>query len=173
MTSEDRRHETDIELLQRIIARQEAIIERLSVSSAFGCLTRPALDLLLEGMPLDGLAVVFWDIDGLNLKNKQWGKPESSRRIKEAVAARSTDCVAGQVFSGDEFIAFPLVQDAIPMAERIQAHLHSLEMSATFYITLPHPGETPKELLERVDSGCAFWKDRGQRDAIHLGYGME
>lgn len=168
----DRRHMVSSDPTQTIRAL-ERLVDRLSWNKTFGCFTREALDAILEETLLDGKAAVFWDIDGLGAANKRWGKAGSSTRIRHSISVRSTDCLAGQVFSGDEFIAFPSVEDAIAMAERIQQRLHTQDMSATFYITLPYPGESPDDLLQRVDSGCAFFKNAGHRNQIHLGYGME
>ena len=167
----NRRHAQDIKTLQRVVAAQSHLIERLSVNQAFGCLTRQALDVLLEVMPLDGLGVVFWDVDYLKQANDRWGKTESSARIKEAIKSRATDCVAGQVWSGDEMIAFPPLAEAEQMAGRLYQAFLAQRMSATFVVTEVQPGETPTELLKRVDHLCSIHKDLGQRGLIHVHMG--
>lgn len=164
----DRRHEPEVEVLHRIIARQKATIARLSINEAFGCMTRQALDIFLEDFDLSGTMAVFWDVDQLKQANARWGKVESSQRIKEAIRARGTDITAGQVFSGDEFIAFPPEGDAVDMAWRIQQEFNSRDMSATFVIALPRPGETASALLARVDSVCNTRKGQGYRGTIHI-----
>lgn len=168
VSEERRRHPLDVEALHRIIEQQERVIARLSINETFGCLTRQALDVLLEELALDGLAAVFWDIDQLKEANTRWGKAESSRRIKEAIQARVTDCVAGQVWSGDEFIAFLQPVDAVDMAYRILGRLQDLGMSATFCVMLPQPGETPQALLVRADEVCSVFKDAGLRGRVHV-----
>lgn len=167
----DRRHLPNTDL-NAVIEHQQQLITRLSYNRGFGCLTRQALDILLEEMPLEGLAIVYWDIDGLKQKNDPelggWGKEESNRRINDSIQARGTDCVAGQVHSGDEFIAFPPAEDAVSMAQRILERLWQNEMSATFYITLPRPNENPDEMLVRVGKGCDRFKQAGLRGQIHV-----
>lgn len=154
--------------MQVIIDRQAAKIAYLEYNPDFGCITRRGLDLILEDMPLVGLAAVFWDVDGMKRLNEDWGKPEINHRIKLANAARVTDCVAGQVFSGDEFIAFPLLEDAGSMAYRIQSAYRNYGMTATIIVTRPYIIETPKGLLDRVDDLCSLHKDAGRRNMVHI-----
>lgn len=168
MLNTNRRHDQDLEQLHHVVERLNITIARLSTNAIFGCLTRQALDIFLEGFELKGTCAVFWDVDGLKQANERWGKSESSSRIREAIKARITDCVAGQVFSGDEFIAFPPIDDAVDMAWRILERFRTLEMSATFILTPPRPGETADELLSRVDEACAERKERGQRNTVHV-----
>lgn len=162
----ERRHSTKAELHKRI-AQLERLVQELSISPVFGCLTRSALDVLLRDFDFTGLGVIYWDIDKLKELNLRWGKEESSRRIREAIAARSTDCVAGQVFSGDEFIAFPQEEDCLQMAQRIRDAMHALGISATFLITRLLPDETPAEMLKRLDQQSDAFKALG-RDTIYV-----
>lgn len=151
--------------LSDLVGRLQNQVEQLSHNPTFGCLTRLAVDVLLQDMNLNGLAVVYWDIDKLKSANVAWGKKEASDRIRQAIAARGTDCVMGQVFSGDEFVAFPPLSDAYPMACRIQSRLQEQDMSATFLITAPLPGETIPQILDRLDGQSDHYKaifGRGQ-----------
>lgn len=138
-----------------------SIIARLSTNVWFGCLTRQALDLALEATDLTGKAIVYFDIDRLKAANERWGKAESSRRIREALACRAEDVILGNWFSGDEFAAIVPTTDALGFARRIQAELQAREMSATFLVWT-------RRDMDAAEIGLAAIKDRGIRAAIYV-----
>lgn len=108
--------------------------QRLQTSRWFGCLTRNGLDEAITELDLTGLCLVYWDVDDLKRANELWGKPESSARIANAIKMRGSDIICGQYFSGDEFMAFIPVDEALGFVRRLRMNFAAVDMSATYVI---------------------------------------
>lgn len=171
----NRRHRTTTNLntriaeLERRIISLEADLHEASHSDIFGCLNRSGLLQVLRSFNLAGLTCVYWDLDDLKACNDRWGKIEVGRRVREAITARVTDVVAGQVFSGDEFCAFPPEDDATPFAHRLLLELQAYELSATFAIVRPLPNETAHDLLARAERMVTAFKKLGKGRIYEVG----
>lgn len=162
------RRRTRASLLEEIYQLRERNA-RLARSQSYGCLTRGGLEEVLADIPLDRVAAVFWDLDGLGRANATLGKEEVNRRVAESLQAfRGSDCVTGQVFSGDEFIAFPYREDAERFALRLLEALRRVGLSATFVVVVPQHGETHHMLMSRADELCASHKKLDQRGRVHI-----
>lgn len=163
----DRRRATIMALYARI-DRLEYENQRLRTNSAFGCLTRQGLELALEEADLTGHVCVYWDLDYMKQANEEdpEGKPGVNKRIRAALQVRSTDYVAGQVFSGDEFCAWPLAEEAVEMAERLLTSFRTQGLPGTFVIVHLQPNEAPLDLLVRAEDICAQQKRLGKRNTI-------
>lgn len=159
----DRRNPTYKELLARN-QQLEAENGILRWNVKFGCLTRQGLEVALMYTDLTGRVCVYWDVDGMKAANDRWGKSGSNVRVKAALHVRASDMLAGQVFSGDEFAAFPLAEEALEMAQRLLEAFHQQEMSGTFVIVPLHP-DGPDATLTYADEMCAATK-AGQRNRI-------
>lgn len=159
---------TSYQALRRRNAELRAENARLKINATFGCLTRNGLEVVLEKTDLTGRCCVYWDLDGMKRKNEQYGKPGVNVRIKAAleVGTRLEDCVTGQVFSGDEFCAFPELSDAKGLAQRMTVSFRDQDLPGTFIIVAFHPDETPLEVLERAGGYCDSTKALGLRDTI-------
>lgn len=123
--------------VQSTPAMQCAKCERLSISKWFGCLNSNGLNERLRTLDLTDLCLVYFDVDNLKQANEKWGKPESSRRIAQAInlsSKRKTDIVYGQYFSGDEFMAFVRKDQALGLVARLRKNFTAVEMSATYVI---------------------------------------
>lgn len=156
----------DISTLTSRIEELEAQNARLSVSTWFHCLTRPAVDERLRTIDPIGKAIVYLDIDGLTAANNRWGKIESSRRIRESLSTRYHDMFIGQYFSGDEFVAVMDMRDARGYAERTQAELSARGMSATFVIVACHDRSPLTEQIDYAETLTAAQKAHGNRASI-------
>lgn len=148
--------------LEGIVARLERELDAACHSDVFGCLNRAGLLRTLERLDLTGLACVYWDLDDLKVYNDLYGKPGVNDRVKAAITARDIDFVAGQVFSGDEFSAFPFEADAEPFADRLLKELHARGLSATFAVFRPLPNETAHEVLARGERMIKAFKQIGK-----------
>lgn len=109
-----------------------ATIRKLAINPNFGCLTRNALDIMLEDFDWRDMAIVYLDIDNLKAANDRWGKEEVNRRIRESIEFRATDF--SNYFSGDEIVAIVPVNDCLGLVQRVQRELNSRDMSATILI---------------------------------------
>lgn len=167
----DRRknRQTIDELLERI-AHLEAINAELSYNEVFGCLTRKGLDIAMRNVDLTGHACIYWDLDHLGEKNALWGKHEVNIRIAAAFRTRSSDCATGQVWSGDEYAAFPRMENALGMATRLLEAFRAQEMSGTFIIAPVRPHEGFREVLQRADTICATQKAHNLRNTVFVVY---
>jgi GGDEF domain-containing protein len=92
---------------QRINAQKDELIHRLSWSPEFGCFNRRGF----EEMKWPEIAptarwIVFFDVDGVHQLNEQSGTyavfDEKMRTVIQSL--RSTDVIAAQWRSGDEFL---------------------------------------------------------------------
>jgi hypothetical protein len=92
---------------QQIIAAQQELIHRLAWNDAFGCHTRAGFENMIW-MEIYHRArwIVFFDVDGVHALNNASGSyAVFDAKIKKVLTSvRSTDIVAGQWHSGDEFL---------------------------------------------------------------------
>lgn len=147
----------------------DQLIERLSISPVFGCLTRNALDIQLEILDLTDKSIVFFDIDSLKAANVAWGKELVNFKITQSLRAhRFSDLVVGQWFSGDEFVAIVPTGDSVGFAERILKALQFRQMSATFIIAECDPTINVHQLVERCDKRADHEKGAGNKGQIFL-----
>lgn len=169
------RHEpTYQELLDQIAVLKAQ--NRMLSSNHLGCLTRPALDIMLDDMSdrvydtSSQLVFVGWDIDGMKQANAQWGETGVNDRLLKAYnSIRSTDLSMsiGTVWSGDEYMAIVDSYDAIGMAQRVQSALHDNGLSATFVIIDPRDYANWRDTVDSQRDLCGYHKHLGERDSIH------
>ncbi len=165
MTIQNRRRPAT-DALEARIAELEAIIARRSMSSAFGCLTRSAVEDELTSRDLAGMALVYFDVDNMKTHNAVRGKTGVNLAIAYAIKTRGDDIIIGQWFSGDEFIALVPVDDALGYAQRVQARFADANMSATFVIkTIPDDANV-LELAQAADDLATNIKNAGVRAVI-------
>lgn len=138
---ERRQHVATIVDYQRRIAELERIVDRLSISPWFNCLTRVALNEVLTTIDVNHLWLCYFDVDKLKYANEKWGKIVASQNIAQAIKPRAYDIlgehrvpIVGQWFSGDEFVALLPQVDVLGYANRVQRGLHRYQMSATFVL---------------------------------------
>lgn len=136
-----------------------ALIEQLAVSPSFGCLTRPAFELSLACVDSSDMAVIYFDIDWMKQANDRYTKEGVNDRIRAAIAFRRDDI--GQWFSGDEFVAFLSLEDALGFAQRVQAQLHEQGLSATILI------QTSSRDIDQAERTLSACKARG-RNRIYV-----
>lgn len=91
----------------RIIAQQQALIHRLSWNQGYGCYTQAGFA-AMKWPEVAHLArwIVFFDVNGVHAINEAHGSYEAFNAMMRDVFShlRSTDVVAGQRNSGDEFV---------------------------------------------------------------------
>jgi GGDEF domain-containing protein len=85
----------------------KSLARRLAWNSGFGCYTRLGFELLIwPAIREDARWIVFFDVDGVHALNEKFkGYEVVDAMIKNVFESlRSTDIVAGQLKSGDEFL---------------------------------------------------------------------
>jgi len=83
----------------------EAIIKSLSWNDGYGCYTRAGFEKTIwPNIEAKARWIVFFDIDDMHTLNTQHGYAGVNELIKKSLEVRGSDFMAGQWFSGDEFI---------------------------------------------------------------------
>lgn len=170
MTADRRTKPTYDELLDRV-AILESHNRRLS-KNQLGCLTRPALEIMLESIndrlfnPSSSLVFLGFDIDGMKAANTLYGEPSTNERLNRSFdTVRAYDI--GTVWSGDEYVIVVESSDAIGLASRLQSALHDNDLSATFVIVDPRDYNDWQDAIASQRDLCGYHKHLGQRDSIH------
>jgi GGDEF domain-containing protein len=126
-----------------IIAKLEEKLHRVSWNDKFGCYNRQGFEhLIWPDIAPTARFIVFFDVDHLHELNESFGSQAPvDAKIKQVLSiVRSTDYVAGQWKSGDEFLVCITesnrreVLDPEGLKQRLVNELKQQDMSATFVI---------------------------------------
>jgi len=89
------------------LTQQELIqlVHDLSWNDGYGCYTRAGFEKTIwPQIQPKATFIIFFDIDDMHSLNEQHGYEGVNELIKESLTMRESDFMAGQWFSGDEFI---------------------------------------------------------------------
>jgi GGDEF domain-containing protein len=122
--------------LQAEIEALNSLVRELSEDPSFGILTAPALRRRVADMDPDPtLAAVYLDVDNMKSANELYGLPDVDRRIRAALAVRSSDClVMGRWHLGDEIGAIVPWVDASGFCDRLLAAFYAQGLSCTIAV---------------------------------------
>ena len=155
---------------QRLLAQKDDLIHRLAWNDGFGCHTRKGFEhVVWPDMAARARWIVYFDIDGMHALNEKFGSYEPvDRMIRQVLAAvRSSDFVAGQWKSGDEFLICltenqahnPL--DPEGLVRRLTEEFAKVGMSATFAIVPVKSTDLQENVQPAVDRVYELKKSRG------------
>lgn len=105
---------------KRIIAEQKELIHKLAWNKAYGCHTRPGFEhIIWPEIAHKARWFIYFDIDGMHALNDFYGSYDPvDAMIKQALSIlRSTDYVAGQWKSGDEFLVCLMETEERPVVD--------------------------------------------------------
>jgi hypothetical protein len=155
---------------QRVIAAQRIMIDDLSWNDGFGCYNRKGF----EKMKWPEIAararfIVYFDIDGMHELNEAHGGYEPvDAMIRQVLASvRSSDYVAGQWKSGDEFLICITENekrdsmDPEGMIQRLTEEFAKVGMSATFAFVPVKSTDLLENVQPAVDKVYELKKARG------------
>lgn len=169
----ERRAPTTIVDYQRRIAQLEQIVDRLSINPWFNCLTRTALNEVLNTIAVDDLWLCYFDVDRLKHWNDIYGKIAASQNIARSIKPRGEDIlgdgkqpVVGQWFSGDEFLALLPHDNVLGYAQRVQRNLARYKMSATFVLLPANHRSTVFASIDYAEGTTSLIKAKGHRGII-------
>ena len=123
------------------VATLQAMLLKAYTDDVYGCSTRAGL--MAGYTPTEGDAVLFLDIDGMGLMNKELGYPTVNANIKRALTTfqvraeselRAGDLICARWFSGDEIVVIAQAQHINGLAARMVEHLSANGISATMAI---------------------------------------
>ena len=155
---------------QRIIAQKDELIHQLSWNDGFGCFNRKGF----EKMKWPEIAstarhIIYFDIDGMHALNEAHGGYELvDSMIRQVLSSvRSSDYIAGQWKSGDEFLICltenpdhgPLDPDGL--VKRLTEEFAKMGMTATFAIVEVKSTDLLENVQPAVDRVYAAKKARG------------
>jgi GGDEF domain-containing protein len=94
-------------------AQLKALVNVLAWNDGYGCYTRSGFEKLIWPNIADKARwVIFFDIDDMHDLNEEHGYEQVNAIIRQSLKMRETDFMAGQWFSGDEFIVIVTDEDA-------------------------------------------------------------
>jgi GGDEF domain-containing protein len=145
---------------RRIIAQQEQLINKLSWNDGFGCHTRKGFEhVVWPNIASRARAIIYFDIDGMHALNEHFGSYEPvDAMIRQVLSSvRSSDHVAGQWKSGDEFLICltendlhnPLNPEGL--VKRLTEEFAKVGMSATFAIVPVKSTDLAENIQPAVD----------------------
>jgi GGDEF domain-containing protein len=87
------------------LSELESLIRELAWNDGYGCYTRAGFEKMIWNTIRDRARwIIFFDIDDMHTLNSHHGYEGVNAIIKKSLAMRGSDFMAGQWFSGDEFI---------------------------------------------------------------------
>lgn len=148
---------------------REALVKTVW-NEGFGCFNRQGFEhLVWPQIREEARWIIYFDVDGMHELNEQYGYDQVNEMIKQVLSiVRSSDYIAGQRFSGDEFVVVltenpdhaPL--DPEGMVERLVQELARHGMSATFaYDAVVWPDLT-RNVKRAAESVARVKKMRGK-----------
>jgi GGDEF domain-containing protein len=154
----------------------QTLVDSLAWNDGFGCYTRAGFEKLVwPEIAHQAKWIIYFDVDGMHDLNEAFGGYEQvDAMIKEALSIlRSTDFVAGQWKSGDEFLVCITDlnrgphEESIPMGlvDRLKAALALQGLSATFAVVQV----TSKDLAANVKAAVDMVygaKKSGRRGSV-------
>ena len=153
----------EVEALQLENAKLKRQIKIHRTCAVYGILTRTALeeDWARQKQILN-LAIAFFDIDDLGVKNKELGQDETNRRINQAFSMARRDEVIGRFFSGDEFLILAPKDQIAIACDRVMVALLANGMSATAAIILYEGQETLAHAVRKAGDLVTQGKAKGK-----------
>jgi hypothetical protein len=154
----------------RIIAQQQELIHRLSWNDAMGCHTKLGFEhVIWPAIKHIARHIVYFDVDGVHAINEQAGSYDVfDAKIKQVLSAvRSTDAVAGQLNSGDEFYLCLVdapdraTPDPDGLVKRLTDELAKQGLTAIFAVTAVTSSILRENLQPAADQVLAAKKARG------------
>lgn len=83
----------------------QKLVHDLAWNEGYGCYTRAGFEKLIwPQIQAKAKWLIFFDVDDMHRLNDQHGYDGVNELIKKSLAMRASDFVAGQWFSGDEFV---------------------------------------------------------------------
>src|SRR5690349_14942372 len=94
-----------IEELEQANQKLQQEKEILAWNDGYGCFTRQGFEKLIWPSIVDHAKwIIFFDVDNMHELNQEHGYEGVNAIIKKSLSMRPGDFMAGQWFSGDEFI---------------------------------------------------------------------
>ena len=153
---------------QYSVEKLQNMVEALALNDGFGCYTRNGFELTVWPQMRDQAKwIIFFDIDGMHALDEKYGYDRVDAMIKPVLLdVRSTDYVAGQWLSGDEFIICITDRrsgmcDPQGMVDRLVDGLKQNGISATFAIAPVVSRDLAENVAPAIEQVCAAKKQRG------------
>lgn len=155
---------------QKLFAQQQELIHQLAWNDAFGCYNRKGFEKMRwPEIAAEARWIIYFDIDGMHALNEAHGGYEPvDAMIRQVLSSvRSTDYVAAQWKSGDEFLICLKENDERAkldpegMVKRLTEEFAKLAISATFAIVPVKSTNLLENVQPAVDQVFAAKKARG------------
>ena len=102
---------------EHTVEQLQALVKSLSWNDRYGCYTRAGFEKTIwPHIEAKARWIIFFDIDDMHALNVRHGSEGVNEMIKKSLAVRGSDFMAGQWFSGDEFIV--CITDDDPKRDR-------------------------------------------------------
>lgn len=138
------------------------LLKQMAWNEAYGCYTRQGFQQLIwHRIAADAKWLIYFDIDGMRELNDQHTHRGVNEMIKKSLTVRSTDYLAGQRYSGDEFMVVVTDDpergetDPLQLTMRLKEALRENGLSATFAIA----PVISDDLMENVEPAVQLVED--------------
>jgi GGDEF domain-containing protein len=103
----------ELETRNQQLEQENKALTDLAWNEGYGCYTRQGFEKLIwPGIADQAKWIIFFDVDNMHDLNKEHGYEGVNAIIKKTLAMRAGDFMAGQWFSGDEFIVVVTDEDS-------------------------------------------------------------
>jgi GGDEF domain-containing protein len=153
----------------------QRLVRTLAWNEAFGCFTRQGFEQMIWPSIADEAKwIIFFDVDNMHDLNQQHGYEGVNAIIKKSRSMRGGDFMAGQWFSGDEFIVVITDQDldreaSNPIGFSIRlAHLFAENGAPATFAVAPVISSDLMTNVEPAHRVCQAAKEHLQRGTISI-----
>lgn len=150
----------------------QELVNSLAWNDSYGCYTRAGFEKMIWPTIADKAKwIIFFDIDQMHALNTEHGYDGVNAIIKKSLSMRASDFMAGQWFSGDEFIVCITddparsISDPMSFCERLAADFRENNVPATFGIA-PVASRNLSENVEPAHRLVQVAKDENRRGTI-------
>lgn len=153
-----------------LIAQQEQLIYKLSWNESMGCHTKLGFEhMVWPTKKASARFIVYFDVDGVHALNEKHGTYDVfDAMIKQVFSTiRTTDIVAGQLNSGDEFLILICetperpTSDPLGLVDRLTAELAKHGLTAIFAVVPVNSPVLKENIKPAADEVLAAKKARG------------
>jgi len=153
----------------------KSMVEALSWNDGYGCYTRAGFEKLIwPEIAEKAKWIIFFDVDDMHVLNEEHGYEQVNAMIRQSLKLRESDFMAGQWFSGDEFIV-AITDDAsdrresnpIEFCARLAGIFHENGVPATFAIA-PVRSDALLSNVSPAHQLCQKAKNDNRRGSINI-----
>src|SRR5574342_702665 len=161
--------------MKRTKSDLQKLVDVLAWNDGYGCYTRPGFEKMVWPQIVSQAKwIIFFDVDDMHTLNKTHGYEGVNAIIRKSLTMRESDFMAGQWYSGDEFII--VITDETPdrrasnpveFAARLAEIFRDNGAPATFAV-VPVISQNLLENVSPAHKLCQDAKESNRRGSINV-----